>query len=425
MRALIIWQSVYPWEVRIEKLADSLLSMGHDVTVLARHGAGAPAEEVLSSGLRVCRVGAGLPRAMSVPVSPNPVWIRAIAASVTRLEPDLIVARDIPLAEAAGRVGRARGIPVVMDMAEHYPGAMRSWRKHRENPVSRLLVHRLRVPDLFEKRAVRLMDGVITVCEEQNERLHASYGYARDRMRVVNNSPRRAWFSGARKGPSKVPRVFGHHGHMTPERGLDVLLEAFHHVQAEVPDVELHLAGSGETAADVGASIRKLGIEQRVRLTGRYTHADLDRLYGAIDIGVLPYPPNELINHTLSNKIFDYMACGKPVITSAAAPMERLVKQHRRRDDVRPVDARRIGQRDGRGAEAGSRPVLGAGHARVQGHVQLGIGDRPADAVPGIPSQPNAGIAPRWTRMGPQAVARFRAPRTMRWSRLPWASRIQ
>lgn len=329
MKILMIWQSGYPWEVRIEKFADCLLEKKHEATVLCRYKAETSADETLANGTRVIRVGAGLPSRLSAPVSVNPVWYRAMHKAIDQVSPDLVIVRDLPLAELAARVARSRGIPVVMDMAEHYPGAMRSWKKYQGNTISNVLVHRLKIPDWLEKRAVGLMDGVLTVCEEQIERLNRSYGYPLGKMRVVNNTPKKSWFADARKGVSARPRVFGHHGYMTPERGLNVLLEAFYLVQKEFPDAELHLAGSGESAGDVQAAIGRLGIADRVKLTGRYSHADLGRLYGLIDIGVLPYPPNELINHTLSNKIFDYMACGKPVITSAAAPMKRLMDDTR------------------------------------------------------------------------------------------------
>jgi glycosyltransferase involved in cell wall biosynthesis len=325
MKIVLVWQSSYPWEVRIEKFTDALLQQGHEVTVLCRHKGEAHPEEVLRPGVRVIRVGFGQPVKLSVPVSANPLWYRALCRVIDAARPDLLIVRDLPLAELAARAGRSRSVPVVMDMAEHYPGAMRGWKKYNTNPVTRFMIHTLKAPDWVERRAVGLMDGIITVCDEQIERLNKSYGYPVAKMRVVNNSPKRGWFAGARKGISDRPQVFGHHGHMTPERGLTLLLEAFAQVASERPDVQLHLAGGGEAAEDIQAAIDRLGIECNVQNFGRFQHSDLDRLYGSIDIAVLPYPPNEIINHTLSNKIFDYMACGKPLITSGAGPMKRLI----------------------------------------------------------------------------------------------------
>jgi len=189
------------------------------------------------------------------------------------------------------------------------------------------LTSTFRIPDRLEQWAVRRMDGILVVCEEQSIRLHEQYRYPSEKMTLVGNTPKIGWFSDARKGTSRPPRVLGHHGHMTPERGLDLLIEAFAEALKIFPNIELQLAGGGETEGDVVRKIRSLGVEKHVKLLGRYSHSDLSTLYGQIDIAVLPYPPSELIEHTLSNKIFDYMTCGKPLVTSNAKPMKRILAE--------------------------------------------------------------------------------------------------
>ena len=36
---------------------------------------------------------------------------------------------------------------------------------------------------------------------------------------------------------------------------------------------------------------------------------------------------DDSIDHTIGNKIFDYFACGKPVIVSPAVPLRRVVEE--------------------------------------------------------------------------------------------------
>jgi glycosyltransferase involved in cell wall biosynthesis len=334
-KILIVWQAKYPWEVRIEKEVESLLAAGVQVSLLARQtfdstGKPEPVEETLemSTGqLRIYRCHSVFSSKLTVPISGNPVWTRAIRGCVRREHPDMIVVRDIPLSLSAIRVAREAGLPIVMDMAEHYPGAMRSWRKYQTNPLSKLLIHDLKLPDRIEAKAVTQMDGILTVCQEQNERLIRDYGYPAQKLQIVNNSPKRAWFEEAKCGHASPPRVLGHHGHMTPERGLNLLLDAFAMVLKTHPEFELHLAGAGECQNEVAETAKRLGVSGRIRMTGRFAHGDLVRMYGETDIAILPYPPGELIDHTLSNKIFDYMSCGKPIISSHAKPMKRLLSE--------------------------------------------------------------------------------------------------
>ncbi len=326
-KILYIWQAGYPWDVRAEKICQELRARGCDVTLLARWKPGQAAEQEVD-GLRVVRVGQGLPHGASLPIPVNPVWQRAISGLVRGWRPDLVIAREIMLAEPAAHAARRHRIPMVIDMAEHYPATMRAWDKYRKGMISRFLVFRARVPDLVERRAVRLADGVITVCDEQNDRLNRQFGYPRSRMAVVHNTLDANAFDAVRKGSSVPPRVFAHHGYITSQRGLDQLVRGFAVAARQDPDIELMLAGSGETS-ELERIARDLAVGDRVRIVGPYRHEELVRLYSETDVGMLAYPVDDSWSHTLPNKLFDYMACGKPLVVSPIPSFRRVVDEAR------------------------------------------------------------------------------------------------
>ncbi len=322
---LYIYQGVFPWDVRVEKMCLALKKAGARVVLLSRWKEGLPERDSFK-GIEIVRVGKGFPGAFSVPLSYNPLWVSALKNTVGEIKPDLIMPREIMLAESAALIARKRNIPVVMDMAEHYPAAMRGWKKYSRNLALRLFVHTLRMPDVVEKRSVGLCDGIITVCREQNERLHREYGYAENAFQVVHNTPDLEWFSDVKKGGSRPPRVFAHHGFMTEVRNLHTLSYAFAEVAEEL-DASLVFAGTGEIEPELKEIFKKAGISNRVSFTGPYNHKELQKLYSETDIALIPYHVDELISHTLPNKLFDYMACGKPVITSMAPTMKRVVEE--------------------------------------------------------------------------------------------------
>ncbi len=324
-RILYIWQAGFPWDVRAEKISLELISRGCEVTLLARWQPGEVPEED-HRGIHVVRVGRNLPRGLSLPVPLNPTWWRRIGRMVADWRPDLVIAREIMLVEAAAAACRKARVPLIIDMAEHYPATMRTWDKYRKKLVSRLLVHQARVPDLVERRAVARADGVITVCAEQVDRLREQYGYPRDRMAVVHNTLDREAFDAVRRGSSIPPRVFGHHGYITSQRGLDNLVRGFARAAREDGQIELVLAGSGDVTG-LAAVARDLGAHDRVKLAGPYRHADLIKLYSEVDVGVLAYPVDDSWGHTIPNKLFDYLACGKPVIVSPNKPFRRVVEE--------------------------------------------------------------------------------------------------
>jgi glycosyltransferase involved in cell wall biosynthesis len=324
-KILYIWQAGFPWDVRAEKICLELISRGCEITLLARWK---PGQERQGDhrGIRVVRVGHQLPRGLSLPVPMNPTWRRSIRRMVADWRPDLVIAREIMLAEPAADACRRQGVPMIIDMAEHYPATMRTWEKYGNGFISRLLVHHVRVPDLVERRAVASADGVITVCDEQIDRLHEQYGYPRDRTAVVHNTIDRGAFEAVRRGSSTPPRVFGHHGHITSQRGLDHLIRGFALAARHDSQIRLVLAGSGEISG-LAALARDLGASARVSLVGPYRHADLIRLYSEVDVGILAYPVDDSWGHSIPNKLFDYLACGKPVIVSPNQPFRRVVEE--------------------------------------------------------------------------------------------------
>ncbi len=325
VKVLYIWQAGYPWEIRVEKFALALKDAGYDVTVMARWKPGQPSEEEFD-GLRILRVGRGLPGVASLPVPFNPVWSSAIRNVIDGWAPDLVIAREIMLTAPAAGACRRRGIPLIIDMAEHYPATMRALEKYQRG-MMRYLVFQARLPDRVEGRAMARADGVITVCEEQNARLHAMFGYPHDRMAVVHNTPERAAFDSVRKGPAKPPRVFAYHGHMSAQRGLDRLIRGFAQVARHHPQIRLDLAGDGDVRLSLVRLAEQCGVAEQVRFIGKYRFAELNDLYSQTDVGLVAYPVDESIDHTIGNKIFDYFACGKPVIVSPAVPLRRVVEE--------------------------------------------------------------------------------------------------
>jgi glycosyltransferase involved in cell wall biosynthesis len=145
-------------------------------------------------------------------------------------------------------------------------------------------------------------------------------------MAVVHNTPELGIFAGARLGSARPPKVFAYHGSMSAQRGLDILIRGFSLAAASHPGIRLELAGSGESYPDLVELALNAKVSDRIRFTGSYRFEELTGLYSEADIGMITYPIDESVDHTIGNKLFDYMACGKPVIVSPAIPLKRIVE---------------------------------------------------------------------------------------------------
>src|SRR5437899_2927517 len=134
MRVLVVWDSEYPWDIRVEKICETLASRKWSVHLVCRNVKQRSKEDIYK-GIFIHRVGfrRGVPRALNAvltfPVFFNPIWVMEIIRVMVRHDIGGIIVRDLPLALAAIIAGRLRRTPVVLDMAECYPELIRAiWR---------------------------------------------------------------------------------------------------------------------------------------------------------------------------------------------------------------------------------------------------------------------------------------------------------
>ncbi len=321
---LYIQQMSLPDEVRTEKICRSLTRSGHNVTVISRWLPGM-AEREEFQGYTVVRVGFEKYLHLYDPIPYSPFWTYKINEIAEEIRPDCIISRDIFLTSCSKSVAKKYGAPLLNDMAEHYPAAMHGWRKYQQNFFSRLIVNTLRVPDFIEKASVFAANGIIVVCEEQVERLHKQYGFPKELMSVVHNTPEIAELS-ILPNDFSGNITFAHHGYCTQQRNLNTFLRGFAIAYATYPHIRAEFIGEGETMPELRAIVSEIGNSCFCSSSG-YRLAELPALLSRASIGVIPYKDDEFINHTISNKVFDYLAAGRPIFTSNAKPLKRIVEE--------------------------------------------------------------------------------------------------
>lgn len=325
-KILYIWKGLFPWEVRVDKICMALIDNNIEVYLLCRGENGQPKEENIE-GINIIRVGTNLPFNITVPVSPNPIWKKAIKNTIQKIKPDVVIAREIMLAEAVGKAAHDYDIPFLIDMAENYPAVMKGWRKYKERPLYRFMVFNLKLPEKFEKKSIGLADGIITVCKERNDVLIQDFNYPVEKIITVHNTQNPENYNDVRKGSDKPPKVIAYQGYINSERNLDNFIKGFNLASDKIPDIQLIISGTGEELNDLKNLASNMKSKNRIIFTGEYSHDQLNELLSTTDIGILPYRLDDHINQTISNKLFDYMSCGKAVIVSEAEPMKRIIDE--------------------------------------------------------------------------------------------------
>ena len=93
-------------------------------------------------------------------------------------------------------------------------------------------------------------------------------------------------------------------------------------------DATLLVVGPG-LFTDYGSTIKKmaedLGVADRVIFTGAVKYAELSRYISAMDIGLNPLKMMKKNEYAAGGKVFNYLACGRPVLSSRMIALERLL----------------------------------------------------------------------------------------------------
>lgn len=304
MKTAIVWHSVYPWDVRIEKFCRSITAAGGEAVVISKERPGPPAFV-------------------------NPFWIAGAARRIRREGVQLVIVRDLPLALPFALLGPFLKVPVMLDMAENYPAALLAYRNKMYAPF---LFGNAWLPRAYEKLALRYLSHVIVVTEEQKNRLLA-LGLPGKKVTIVGNTPE---YSGLeRLGSEDVDGALAgkkyilYSGFMDPHRGLKTLVLAFNELKEAYADHFLVLIGNGKDVGALKALVEKCGLSGRVIFKGWMDSRSIPAYIRNSALCVIPHLKSEHTDTTMPNKIFDYLYFGKPVVVSDAEPLRRMMDEFR------------------------------------------------------------------------------------------------
>jgi len=335
MKIAIIWKNDYPWDVRVEKIGTTLLAMGHEVHIIARNLRRERTVEGVG-GMHVHRLNTWqssvLNSMVSIPSIGNPLWLTKIHKVCVQHQIDLILVRDLPLLVNGVIVGKMLRIPVIFDMAEVYSAMWSDLNRARGFSLSTFLLKNPTIGKLLEKYAIRRADHTFVVVEEAKQYL-MDLGIANEKISIVSNTPdltALAWTENGEtvdKWPDKL--ILLYHGYINEGRGLEAVVRAIPELRRRFDNVLLVLIGAGDGLERFRELARRLNVTQHVVFMGWRKLEEIPTFIKAATICIVPHLATAHKDTTVPNKLFDYMACGKPVVVSDAKPLRRIVEEER------------------------------------------------------------------------------------------------
>jgi len=320
--------SYYDEDPRVRREAESLVAAGRPVDVYAlRRPDDPPLNEVAGVSVRRLDVqrhqGAGIGTYLFEYLAflVRAGWSvtaahrrRRYALVQVHTLPDFLVAATLPL--------RLAGVPVLLDLHEAMPEFFRSRFPRAANPIAYRLLR------FQERLSIGLASAAVTVNQAMRDRLVAM-GVAPAKVTVVANSPSLARFDPSRHesrpfaADGTIRLVYA--GALTPTYEVDVLLEAVALIRRTRPELDLRLDvfGRGDAAERLVDQAAHLEVDDRVTFHGRIPIDDVPAAVARADIGVAPTRHDPYTDVSLSTKVFEYAAMGKPVVATRLPMVER------------------------------------------------------------------------------------------------------
>ncbi|MBE0591655.1 MAG: glycosyltransferase family 4 protein, partial [Gemmatimonadales bacterium] len=187
--------------------------------------------------------------------------------------------------------------------------------------------HRVvRLLQRVEQASIRYADAAITVNEPLRERFVAR-GTPPTKVSVVMNAADEQIFppgSSAYVNGGEPPDRFAlvYHGSLLPIYGLELAVRAIAAVRTRWP-YRLVLYGSGEGEAQIVATARSLGFEDRLEMRGPVAHERIAGILKAAGGGIVPTLPGPMLDLSLSNKLLEMAWTGLPVIAAGLPSYRR------------------------------------------------------------------------------------------------------
>jgi glycosyltransferase involved in cell wall biosynthesis len=317
----MVVHAYYDEDPRVRREAEALAAAGHEVDVFALRRA---EDERTGSvaGVMVHRLGVRRHQGAGIGVYLREYlsflvrsgWALATAhrrrhyglVQVHSL-PDFLVFAALPL--------RVIGVPIVLDLHEAMPEFFQSRFPRASSPV----VHRLLLTQ--ERLSIAFASEVITVNDALADRLR-SLGVRPAKIHVVANSASLSRFDAAagEVRPFATDRIVRlvYAGALTPTYELDVVLDGLARIAAERPALAFRfdVYGRGDAESRLREQATRLGLTDRVTFHGRIPIDEVPAAVAAADIGLAPTRHDGFTDASLSTKLFEYAAMGKPVVAS-------------------------------------------------------------------------------------------------------------
>lgn len=116
--------------------------------------------------------------------------------------------------------------------------------------------------------------------------------------------------------------------------GLDSIIAYLGENKRKFPDIKLLIVGRGEQKTVLEKLVEKYSLQENVFITGFVKYELLPKYINLADICINPFKINGITNLIFPGKIYQYLACGKPVIATKLKGMTQLFPDNSGKNNI-------------------------------------------------------------------------------------------
>jgi glycosyltransferase involved in cell wall biosynthesis len=318
----VLLQNYYEMDIRVRRKVEALVSVGYNVDILALRSSYSKSREYKLDGANVYTFSlnkrrGGIARYYFEYVAFFFWALFKLSRLMKQKSYSVIDVNNLPdILVFAAFHARWKGAKILFDMHEITPEFFMSKYGVGEGHWQ------VRLARLLEKASCSFADHVMTI-NEPIRILLESRGLPLAKSTVIMNSVDESMFtSSTAAGGVHSPRnkatpfIMMYHGTFTHIYGLDIALEAFALACNDMPGAELRLMGSGPEKSALEKLAISKGIGARVHFLPMVLPQEVPMWLSECDVGLLPTRRDVFLDLSFSNKLSEYIICGKPVIAS-------------------------------------------------------------------------------------------------------------
>jgi glycosyltransferase involved in cell wall biosynthesis len=235
--------------------------------------------------------------------------------------PDFIYERASLYATAGVSLKRSLNVPFVVELNAPLVTEQAAYRGSGFGELARHA----------ERWTLTNADAVIVVSSPLREHV-MGLGVPAERVHVVPNGVDLASFHpAARDGEMRRQLqlnngpVLGFVGGLRPWHGVEILPALMERLAVRHDDLRLVIAGDGPLRGELERAFNERGVRANVIFTGLLSHDEIPAVIRQFDIALAPYKQPEHAFYFSPLKLFEYMACGVPVVAARLGQIAEVV----------------------------------------------------------------------------------------------------